>query len=133
MSHFSNAINSALAELEWSQTHFSEASGIPRPQINRYVRGTSIAEPGSFERMLSVLPPHLHTPLLRAYLSDLVPSGYRHLVPFAEAPNASRKKNALPDGLDAELRETISTLAHLALEHTQIRDLLVSLVRTIQR
>ncbi len=132
MSHFSNAINSALAELEWSQTHFAERSGIPRPQINRYVRGVSIAEPESLDRMLSVIPASHHTPILHAYLRDVVPTRYRHLVHFAEeaAPNSRRQE--LPSDLDATLRQTILTLAQLAVLHTPVRDLLVSLVRVVE-
>jgi len=131
MSHFSNAVSAALDELGWSQTHLSELSGIPRPQVNRYARGTSSVEVASLEKLISVLPPPYDGSILQAYLRDLTPLKYGHLVEFSRGSYVREEPSELPSGLDPELRSVLVRLAFLALRHTEIRDLLASLLRVL--
>lgn len=137
MSYFGSALSDALTALGWKQLDLAAKCDIPASQINRYIRGTTKQIPlDSAARVIGVLPPAQHPPLLVAYLRDCVPKGYDQLVEIYAAAGDRAQESPpsqfLLPTIDKELDRILRIYADLAMRHEEVRVMLKSFLTAMR-
>jgi len=133
MSNFSVALTECLSEKGWEQTKFAEDVGLSRGQINRYARGMkgdrkALPKPSTLVSICTPFNSDQQARLVVAYLRDQqaeIPAEMANSAIILPTSTRIREVNdSLPD-LDPDLRRAVIFLSKLAVDHTEIRDLIL--------
>ena len=135
MSCFSTALQKTLASLQWTQKQLADSSGINRPQINRYAKGTGGIELSGVAAILSAIPEEYQAELLAAWLKDQTPQNFDHLVSiFTNDPKVKEETDdfRLPSEADPELRKLMHWVIARCIHNKDFRAMLENMRRLIE-
>ncbi len=137
MPYVASALKSILDEVGWTQRDLAENCGVPASQVNRYLRGVNRIPLESAQKLAAALPEEFRARFLVSYQRDCLPEEFEHLVDISPKGTRSKASAAdeitLPADLDPELRRMIERFASLGMRHTQVRDMLASFLRLVDR
>jgi len=114
VSHFSNALDAALAATGITQAAICAATGLSTPAMSKYVRGAAKVGPGVAGKIIRHLPAPHDAALLAAFLRDQTPNGLAHLVSIlATGPVREDSPDPIPSRaeLDGPARELLGYFA----------------------
>lgn len=134
MSHFSEQLQDALKAADMTQAELSDAARVSQSSINRYLSGDITPPVETFGSILDALPETVHYDLIIARLTDELPKDYRDVVTIlANGGSAVKEPRQAPYGakLSSKMRDALEYLAAEAVQHQEVRDLILSLARAL--
>lgn len=133
MSRFSNALQSALDGLGWSQIDFADRCHINRSALNKYARGKLGVGAGTLETIARELPDRERAEVIAAWLRDAIPMSSSGLITVLTGGRLEEQEEMFRRGeLSRELDSAVRFLIEEARRHTVIGDLLIDLARALR-
>ena len=81
MTHFADALRSALAEMDWKPGELERRSkSVTRPTLSRYLSGEDLPKTSTLDLICLAFPEDLRQALVSAYLLDQIPPSAKKLV-----------------------------------------------------
>ncbi|XHR29874.1 MAG: helix-turn-helix domain-containing protein [Chthoniobacteraceae bacterium] len=135
MSSFSTALTKTLETLKWTQKQLADETGINRPQINRYAKGTGGIELSGVAEILKAVPENHRAALLVAWLKDQTPTDFSQFVEIYPVENAVKEESPeeleFPHEADEELKRLIRWVLQRSIHNKEFRDMLEHLHKLI--
>lgn len=144
MSHFASALNQLIDEKKLTQAELSKRSGVPQPQISRWINAEQVRigwiSDSDFEKLSKVFSkPFEQATLMRARLQDIcsnpkVPGNKLICINIAGAAAEQEQEHlALQTKLPPKLERDLQTIIeHLPGNHL-VRDMVSSLASHLRR
>ena len=112
----------------------ADLSGINRPQINRYAKGTGGIELSGVAAILSAIPEEYRAELLAAWLKDQTPQDFAKLVSIStndDRVNEEADDFRMPSEADPELRKLMHWVIGRCIHNKDFRAMLENMRRLI--
>lgn len=142
MSHFASALNELMNDKELNQAELAKRSGIPQPQISRWINATQVRTgyiaDDDFERLCKVfVKPLDQANLMRARLLDICAGpdiDGKKLIEITVSGSAANEaptpyKTKLPPKLDKDIQTVVE---HVTTDRL-VRDMISSLAVHLRR
>lgn len=127
MIEFSNELERLLGANNMSRADLSRTSGISEPTLSRWFARKYKADAADVEKVATLFSKKEAERLVRAYLLDMCPSDYRHVL---ETPHSVRLKED-PHKYQTEFERAISILSQHAERDPDARSIILSMAKML--
>lgn len=134
MSCFSTALTKTLYDLHWTQKQLADETGINRPQINRYAKGSGGIELSGVRAVLNAVPEEYRAELLVAWLKDQTPEDSAKFVRVEVNDSVVREEAEtfkMPAEADPQLRSLIQWVTSRCIHNKDFRTVLENMCKLI--